>query len=146
MKGQKRRDKENHKFLQYLKQPNSVELTGLDMVPNVLNKETFIPWLAQSGWVESVVRKSWNKNCTDDYYEIVNEVYLLLYSKIDRLLDIYEHEFLGAMVAYMQMTISIQVASLTSNLHKKLRLNDRESATDFSLYENSKIVEDGEYF
>lgn len=142
MKGQKRRDRENSVFLQYISKPNSVEFTGLDLVPNDFNRETFLPWLAQSGWVESVVRKSWNKNCTDDYYEIVNEVYLLLYSKIDRLLDIYEHEFLGAMVAYMQMTISIQVASLTSNLHKKLRLNDRESATDFSLYENTRIIED----
>lgn len=127
MKGQKQKEKEKYldraKTLNTKKsaeKKNTMGFTYLDLVPIEFTKENVMEWLANSGWIEGSIIKMLGDQFPflDDY---IQEIYLLIFDKIDRLIDVYEERGILAFCGYVKMIIRIACFSTGAQTYKNMR-------------------------
>jgi len=93
-------------------------LTPLDLFPLEPTKENVFQYLVDSYWVEAQVIKimGFENPIIDD---VIAEIYLLIYDKLDHLLDIYERRGILAFCGYIKTVVSIQ-AKYPIHIQEKL--------------------------
>lgn len=111
MRGQKELDHKRHveaaKAI-HLKKPSEkhsiMGFTYLDLVPIEFNRQNVMEWLANSGWIEGLIIKYLGDQFPylDDY---IQEIYIQIFDKIDRLIEIYETKGIMAFCAYIKVVI-----------------------------------------
>jgi len=81
-------------------------LTPLDLFPLHPTKENVFQYLVDSYWIEAQVIKIMGvENPIID--DVISEIYLLIYDKLDHLLDIYERRGILAFCGYIKTVVGI---------------------------------------
>lgn len=128
MKGQKQKDKEKYIDRAKVNRTSkvvstdvySIKFTYLDLVPIEFTKQNVLKWLAESGWIEGCIIKYLGDQFPylDDY---IQEIYLLIYDKLDKLIDIYETRGVLAFCGYVKTMIFTNCFAEGSPVYKKIR-------------------------
>lgn len=69
---------------------NVLKFTWLDLFPLEPTPNSVMEYLVESGWIDSMIIKQLGDACPylDDY---IQEIYMLIFDKIDKIIDIYEN-------------------------------------------------------
>lgn len=144
MKGQKEKDR--LKYIEPAKtlhkrapneKTNVLGFSRLDLIPLVFNRDTAMKWLAESGWIEGMCIKYLGDQFPylDDY---IQEIYILIFDKIDHLVDIYEDRGILAFCGYVKAIVQINCFADGSKVYKNIRKFSR----DFTLSCDTEVWND----
>lgn len=131
MKGEKQRFKETHidnantfQHKSHRDRGLMLAFTYLDLVPLEFTRENVMKWLAESGWIEGLVIKYLGDQFPylDDY---IQEIYLLIFDKIDKLIEVYETRGILAFCGYVKMIVFTNCFAEGSAVYKKVRYFNR---------------------
>lgn len=97
-----------------------IKFTPLDLVPIDFNKESAMKYLVDSRWIESLVIMKLGDQCPylDDY---IQEIYLMIFEKLDRLIQIYEQAGIGAFIGYVKCIVTTNCFSSSGYPYKHIR-------------------------
>lgn len=85
-------------------------------------KETILQWLYDRGLVQNYIRKLEYETIDEEtIQDEIQEVWLLLLEKQDKLKELYDNQGITGLTAYVSGVIARQVHSSTSALYKKYK-------------------------
>lgn len=78
--------------------------TRLDLFPINPTRENVFKYICESGWVPGLVIKA--KGETFEHLDdFIQELYLIIYDKIDKLIEVYENNGIAAFCAYLKRMV-----------------------------------------
>lgn len=129
-----------------------VHITPLDAHPHDFNRDTMLEWLANTGWVDNLIRKKMGASpYVEDY---IQEIWLQIIHYADKLTYIFLYEGKGKFINYIKMMITNNCISTSSPAYCHIRGKEKyevhlsdvgwqildETYEEGELYKNGEIT------